>query len=210
MLKPEKESALTIVRDAITNGKNVQLLFYSDEYLCSTNRYLVIYGEAGSFIARNMSISALLAANEDHHFKVIYLASDSPLLRHATTIARPVGEFLWQLSYRMAAGGILLPGCAADDVVFLKQWPNFTRLSHTPAMLQLASLFSARPTPLDVAARVLKISQKEVYRFYSAARYAGYADKLGRSETVVEPTTVIGDSERAGVIRALMKRLLRA
>jgi len=205
----EIQSALTLIRDAVRNGNNVQILFYTSEYLCSTNRYLAIYGKTRTFVARNLTISTLLSKDPDTHFKAVPIRDDSGLMALSTTSARPIEELFWQLAYRMSASGILLPGCDSHDVVYLLQWPNFTRINHSPAMLRMAALFSARPTPLDVAAKVLDVPRAEVNCFYSAARYAGYADKLSRSNTV-NVKNVVEDQERSGIVRALMQKLRKS
>lgn len=212
-MQPQAQhSALTLVRDAIRRGIDIQILFYSDEYLCSTNRVLAIFGSSRRYIARNLSISTLLAADQQHLIKVHPITPGSSLGDQMDQLARPIDEFFWLLAYRMAADGRLLPGCQAHDLVYLQRWPNFTRLPHTPAMMRLAALLAARPTPVDVAARTLDIPITEAFRFYSAARYAGYTDTLDHTpKPLLASQPSAGDaSERLGVIRSLWRRLIRA
>lgn len=204
-----QHSALTLVRDAIQRGIDIQILFYSDEYLCSTNRVLAVFGSTRRYIARNLTISALLAADERHKIKCHPIPANSTLLQQVEQQARPIDEFFWLLAYRMAADGRLLPGCQAHDLVYLQRWPNFTRIPHTPAMLRLAALLAARPTPVDVAARTLDIPAGEAFRFYSAARYAGYTDTLEHTPKPLlsSQPNATDAQERLGVIRSLLRRL---
>ena len=46
---------------------------------------------------------------------------------------------------------------------------------------QYLSYFVLAPTTLDVAARLLSVPKEELYQFYSAALYSGYAEVLNRA-----------------------------
>ena len=100
------------------------------------------------------------------------------------SIGRNIDELIWLAAFH-ASGGRLMQGCFRDDVVELESWPNFTRLPHTPSSMRIAALFSRHPTSVYFASRLLKLDPQEMYRFYSAARAAGYARPINRVS--VEP-----------------------
>jgi hypothetical protein len=97
-----------------------------------------------------------------------------PGQEHAGVIGRNIVELLWAAGFH-ASQGRLMEGSSPSDVVTMDVWPNFTRLPTTPNSLQLAALFSHHPTSIALASRRLKIEPAEVYRFYTAARCAGFA-----------------------------------
>lgn len=94
---------------------------------------------------------------------------------------RPIDELLWTLGYYSFNGNLSF-GCRRDDVVQLQRWPNFTRLPHDSSFHRISALLTARPTSIVLAAKLLGITEEEVYRFYNAARYAGYIKAINRSE----------------------------
>ncbi len=105
------------------------------------------------------------------------------------TIGRNIDELMWQAAFH-ASNGRLMEGCYRDDVVELKYWPNLSRLPHTPNTMRIAALLSRHPTSAYFASRLLKLSQAEMYQFYSAARAAGLALPINRSvseELKIEP-----------------------
>lgn len=112
------------------------------------------------------------------------LKDDDPSVQEVRKQGRPLDELLWQCAWKMS-NGRLLPGCRKDDVVKLKRWPNLTRVSSSAHSLKIAALLSAQPLSLTVAARVLNIDEKEVFQFYSAARYAGLIETVRRDDKVI-------------------------
>jgi hypothetical protein len=173
-----EDSVYRLVKKAVQFGKNIQVLFHTDDYLCSTDRYLVVLGGSGRFLINNIDFDEVLAAAPDA-YRARGLKS-SPLISQVEKCGRDIREFYWQAAFQ-SSGGRLLDGCREDDVIQLRQWPNFTRLYTSPNIYRISSLLSARPTTLDVAARLLSVPKEELYQFYSAALYSGYAEVLNRS-----------------------------
>jgi DNA-binding NarL/FixJ family response regulator len=82
--------------------------------------------------------------------------------------------FLWKLAlytYR----GYLPAGINVNKPVYLKYWPNLTRLEPTPNAMRIASLLSRQPVALAFIVRILNIPQKHVFNFYAAANASGFA-----------------------------------
>jgi hypothetical protein len=82
--------------------------------------------------------------------------------------------FLWKLAlftYR----GYLPEGINVNKPVYLKYWPNLTRLEPTPNAMRIASLLSRQPVALAFIVRILNIPQKHVFNFFSAANAIGFA-----------------------------------
>ncbi|MFZ2162099.1 MAG: hypothetical protein WAW02_07775 [Sideroxyarcus sp.] len=82
--------------------------------------------------------------------------------------------FLWKLAL-YTYGGYLPKGIDVNKPVYLKYWPNLTRLEPTPDAMRIASLLCRQPVALAFIVRILNIPQRHVFNFYAAANAAGYA-----------------------------------
>lgn len=82
--------------------------------------------------------------------------------------------FLWKLAlytYR----GYLPEGINVNKPVYLKYWPNLTRLEPAPNAMRIASLLCRQPVALAFVVRILNIPQRHVFNFYAAASTSGFA-----------------------------------
>ena len=189
-----------IVRKALEYHKDIQILFHSDEYLCSSDRYLVIAGSRGLFYLNNLDFSRIVSA---HHGEYRVRGITTRQLPGHWQQGRPADEFFWRYGLSLSQGQ-LLPGCHASDVMQLRQWPNFTRLPMTPNSYRIAALLTARPMTLDTAQRLLDIDHQELYRFCSAAWLAGYLRQI--HSTGKTPPVQFRTHEHIGIIRMLINR----
>tara|TARA_R110000868_G_scaffold94448_9_gene260614 strand:+ start:33882 stop:34517 length:636 start_codon:yes stop_codon:yes gene_type:complete len=205
--RPVTDSGIfRLIKETLANREDIQILFYSDAYLCSTNQFLTLLGSSKHYQVNNVSITRILSGVEGE-YKVVALKADSPIRERARSTGRPVDELLWQAGCRLSRGR-LLTGCSSHDIAFLVQWPNFTRVHRSPNALRIAALWSGRPVALDVTARLLNIPLTEVYQFYSAARLAGYVETLSRPGTNSITSTAAGQLANDGVLKRLVGRLM--
>lgn len=65
--------------------------------------------------------------------------------------------------------------------MYLAQWPNFTRLLPLPNALRIAALWTEQPMPMTFTAEALRIPQRNVFAFYSAAYTIGLSGQARRS-----------------------------
>ena len=175
---PMDEGVFRLVRKAVDYNKSLCVLFYDEDYLCSTDQYVVVVGKDGRFLANNIDFERIANAKPSD-FRIKPLKDSSPLVKEVETRGRSVDEFYWQTAFHLS-NGELLEGCQKDDVVNIKQWPNFTRLIKTPNTYRITALLTERATSLDMVARLLEVQLSEVYQYYSAAYHAGYAEVLNR------------------------------
>lgn len=197
---------IELLNHALKKGQDIKILFYSDDYLCSSDRYLAILGSAKRYLSHNITISNILTSSESQ-IKVISLNDGAPVKKRTRRIGRPVDELLWQLAFKLSSGK-LINGCRKEDIVYLAQWPNFTRVARTPNSLKIAALLAARPIHLDIAARLLAVPVEEVYQFYSAADMAGYTMRLSKAENdgQIEPVRT-PHNDSPSVMKRLMNKL---
>jgi len=95
--------------------------------------------------------------------------------------------FLWKLAL-YTFGGYLPKGIDVNKPVYLKYWPNLTRLEPTPDAMRIASLLCRQPVALAFIVRILNIPQRHVFNFYAAANAAGYAGPAVREvDNMLQP-----------------------
>lgn len=167
-----------LIRKAVEYDKNIQILFYTDDYLCSTDRYLVVLGAESRFLMHNVDMNDLLTV-KPKEYSARVLKEDSPLVEYVEKYGRSLDEYYWHVVSE-ASNGRLIEGLQETDVISLKSWPNLTRLAKSPNTYRMAALFVARPTTMEVASRLLSVSMDELRQFYSAAYCSGYAEPVNR------------------------------
>lgn len=79
-----------------------------------------------------------------------------------------IDAVLWETCMEAARGRIPL-GTELDKTLYLRHWPNFTRLLRAPHAMQIAALWATRGASLMETAQMLRIEQKYVFAFFNAA-----------------------------------------
>lgn len=114
---------------------------------------------------------------------------------------------IWKVALWTSAGRI------PDDIdlrrpVYLRHWPNLTRLLMFPNAMRIAALLSEQPRSLLDVAETLDIRQQYVFAFFSAARALGLADQaIRQSENLIVPPA-LEPKKNAGVLKKILQRLL--
>ena len=86
----------------------------------------------------------------------------------------------WKVTEVMSAGQNP-PGIDQhSDRIFIRNWPNFSRLPHSDDELRIASLWLTHPMSLIATATSLQIALEKVNDFYAAADAAGLIGVLFR------------------------------
>jgi hypothetical protein len=96
-----------------------------------------------------------------------------------------LNSFLWKLACWTSKGRYI----AALDLerpIYLKQWPNFTRLVITPHAMRVASLLVAEPRTIPDIVQVLKIKPQYVFIFISAAYTIGILEQINNQDKAVK------------------------
>ncbi|MES9851848.1 MAG: hypothetical protein ABW170_08460 [Candidatus Thiodiazotropha sp. L084R] len=114
--------------------------------------------------------------------------------------------FIWQLAL-WASRGRLPAGTSLTQPIYLRRWPNFSRLVVTPYALAIAALWTKQPRSLIDTATSLDIPQRYVFAFYSAANAVQLAGETRRAvDTFIAPTA-IEQSKNRGIFSRLLNRL---
>jgi hypothetical protein len=114
--------------------------------------------------------------------------------------------FIWQLAL-WASRGRLPSGTRLNQPIYLRRWPNFSRLVVTPYALAIAALWTKHPRSLMDTANSLDIPQRYVFAFYSAANAVQLAGETRRAvDTLLEPP-MIERAKHRGLFSRLLNRL---
>lgn len=114
--------------------------------------------------------------------------------------------FLWKLAVWTSKGRY--PGALdINRPVFLKRWPNFTRLVVTPHALRISALLMASPRTLPEIAEVLNIKPQYVFVFTSAAYALGLIGQAKREADEIIQPSVIKKSEQQGLLSRIIGKL---
>jgi hypothetical protein len=84
-------------------------------------------------------------------------------------------ELLWNAAL-YASRGRLLAGKRSSDVVRLRRWPDFSRLSKDRRMLPLAAFMSANAADLSTVAEHTGAPMSQVVDFHNACAVLGYLE----------------------------------
>jgi hypothetical protein len=115
---------------------------------------------------------------------------------------------IWKVALWTSAGRV------PEDIdlnrpVYLRHWPNFTRLLVFPNAMRIAALLGEQPRSLLEVAETLRIRQQYVFAFFSAARALGLADQATRqSENLIAPPPA-EPKKNSGLLKKILERLLR-
>jgi hypothetical protein len=142
-------------------------------------------------------------------------ASDELMLRPAPAADQPgpglagacdTDELLWSVALRCARGR--LPwGTDPAAVVWLRRWPNFTRLPIPPHAMQIAALWSQRPVALRQTGALLGVPERYVYALYSACLALDLVRTESRRDPPPAPDTPAPSAEKRSLIGGLLRKL---
>lgn len=91
--------------------------------------------------------------------------------------------------------------------VYLKSWPNFTRLLITPHALRIAALLIQGPRTLTNVARVLDIKPQYVFVFASAAYALGLMGQAKREADNLVQQPEVKSGKGQGLLSRIMNKL---
>jgi hypothetical protein len=115
--------------------------------------------------------------------------------------------FLWKVAC-WASKGRYPVSIDISHPVYLKSWPNFTRLLITPHALRISALLIRGPRTLGNVAEVLDIKPQYVFVFISAACALGLTGQARReADVLVAQTLEIKSNKNKGFLSRIMSKL---
>jgi hypothetical protein len=139
--------------------------------------------------------------------------STTPLTFESSSLSRSLEKFhsmdafLWKVACWASKGRYPVSIDIAHPV-YLKNWPNFTRLLITPHALRISALLIRGPRTLANVAEVLDIKPQYVFVFISAACALGLTGQARReSDVLVTQSEEIKSSKNKGFLSRIMSKL---
>ena len=114
--------------------------------------------------------------------------------------------FLWKLAC-WTSKGRYPQDIDYKQPVFLKNWPNFTRLLITPHALRIAALLIEGPRTMVNVAQALNIKPQYVFVFISAAHAVGLAGQIRRSADSLAQAQDIQPRKGQGLLSRILSKL---
>lgn len=137
----------------------------------------------------------------------------TPLTFESSSVSRSLEKFytmdafLWKVAC-WASKGRYPSHIDITQPVYLKSWPNFTRLLITPHALRISALLIKEPRTLANVAEVLNIKPQYVFVFISAACALGLTGQARRvADVLVVPSTEIKEKKNKGFLSRVMSKL---
>lgn len=135
-----------------------------------------------------------------------------PIDANAARIGKAVDKFqdmdvfIWKLTIWTSKGRFPV-GLDLGLPVYLKHWPNFTRLLLMPDALRITALLMQGPrTPLDIS-KVLNVKPQYVFAFISACHSLGLlANSQRRIDEIIAPDS-LKHSKRQGLLSKILHKL---
>lgn len=117
-----------------------------------------------------------------------------------------IEALMWRLAL-WTFQGRLPAGTPIHERVYLRRWPNLTRLLPVPDAMRISALLVDQPLALPRIAEALSIPQRHVFAFYSAAWTAGLASQAKREADKLVATPATRTHVEHGFINRVVDRL---
>ncbi len=118
-----------------------------------------------------------------------------------------LNSFLWKLAC-WTSKGRYISSLDLERPIYLKQWPNFTRLVITPHAMRIASLLVTEPRAIPDIVQVLKIKPQYVFIFISAAYTIGILEQINNQDKAVKMEDSVSPVRKKAQKKGLLSRIL--
>ncbi len=140
------------------------------------------------------------------NISLVPIDADSAKRSKAPENYQDMDVFLWKLTI-WTSKGRFTAGLDPDHPVYLKHWPNFTRLLLTPDALRIAALLLQGPrSPLDVA-KVLDVKPQYVFALISACHSLGILRKSQRQIDEIIAPEPPKQTKKNGLLSKILQKL---
>ena len=190
--------------------------FYGDRVILTDPRNGVIRTNLSSSQARGFALSSMEA---DAAAASATVGLQRPRVEYVTradadsrytgkTYSVPQEMFMWTLG-AMTSRGRLSSTCSPEERVYLRRWPNLTRISHTANEMRIVAYWVRQAiSPQEIAA-ALGVSEREVFGVYTAACAAGLAGKARREADGIWEAPPVAEPRERGLFSSILDRLLQ-
>jgi hypothetical protein len=114
--------------------------------------------------------------------------------------------FLWKIALWTSSGRAPAHVEIARPV-YLRHWPNFTRLQISPNALRIAALLVEQSRSMPEICEILRVPPKDVFAFFSAAQAIGLAGQARRQSEGLIAMPAPQHPKNAGLLKKVLQRL---
>jgi hypothetical protein len=205
---------LDALAEAARQNAVAVVTFYGDRVILADNRGVIRTNLSASQV-RGFALSAFdtgtraTTATISLDCPQVRFVSSADAARYAdSTYVMRQETFMWTLGALTSRGRLPLD-TRADERVYLRRWPNLTRISHSANEMRIIAYWVCQATSLAEIVDALGVSEREVFAVYTAARAAGIAGKARREvDGIWEAPPVVAPRER-GLLASILGRLLQ-
>jgi len=163
-------------------------------------------------LSRLASVAASQPGSEAGNEEVTvleHLDRKAPLPDAGDVHEHPLDRFMWELA-AATANGRVTEGTPLDAPVYLRRWPNFTRVAPPDDAMRIAAVWVQQPRSLLNLYETLKVPIENIFTLYTAAETIGLAGLARReSDTLIAPS-VVNPSPYGNLVNAVLSRFVRA
>ena len=143
----------------------------------------------------------------DTKMSITPLSIESSALSRSLDRFHSMDAFLWKLAC-WASKGRYPKTIDINQPVYLRSWPNFTRLLVTPHALRISALLIQGPRTLANVAEDLNIKPQYVFVFISAACALGLAGQVRReADLLVQAPEIKPKNKNQGLLSRILSTL---
>ena len=143
------------------------------------------------------------------NLSLVSIDADAAKIGKGADKFQDMDAFIWKLTIWTSKGRFPL-GLEPDHPVYLKQWPNFTRMLLTPDALRIAALLLQGPrSPLNIA-EVLNVKPQYVFALISACHSLGILGKSQRKIDEIIAPEPPKHSKKQGLLSKILHKLRAA
>lgn len=147
-----------------------------------------------------------LSNNRDIKISITPLDPNSSALVRALDKFHAIDAFVWKLAC-WASKGRYPAALDINGPVYLKRWPNFTRLLVTPHAMRIAALLVQGPRTMSNVAQALNIKPQYVFVFISAAYALGLVGQAKRKADALVLPPEIQPNKKQGLLSRIIQKL---
>lgn len=190
------------------------ITFYGDRVILADAKSGVVRTNLTSSQARGFALSAFDAGAQA---STATIGMDRPQVRFISyadagryadnTYVIAEESFMWMLG-SVTSRGRLPAGLKADERVYLRRWPNLTRIHHSATEMRIVAYWMRQATSLAEIIAALDVSAREVYGVYAAAWAAGLAGRARREVDGIWEAPAVEVPRERGMFASILGRLL--
>lgn len=196
-------------KNAKQNQEIVLIKCWKDKILLLEGEKDIIHSNLNSNQIRALAIAPLdddLSSPVEIHSLSVKDSEYKKYVNDKSIVAQDAEVFLWNLGL-MTSRGRLPRGADIEQRVYLRRWPNLTRIVSSDHILKILAYWIRQPVSAVDLATALKINMEDVFAIYSAANACGLAGIARRKVDDLYEAQSLETSEKRSLLASILGHL---